>query len=283
MIDAHCHLFTPAVVDSVRSRGGMARLLRLDVDAGARRVGVEPLLRAAEAAGVDRCLLLPTAPPHRVRRVNDRFAEAAAGHGSLATLGTLHPSMSAVEDEIARLLDRGTAGVKLSTFSQRFALDDPEAERMFAALERAGAAGGRRPAVLLDTFVEAHRYFGADPRHLTTPERLDRLAEHHPGMDVIGAHLGGLLAPFRQLVEELTPRDNLFLDTSNATHVLDEDQVVTMVLRHGPGHLVFGTDWPWFSPRGEIPRVAAILRRAGLDEEQMERVFDGNARRLYGL
>jgi uncharacterized protein len=88
--------------------------------------------------------------------------------------------------------------------------------------------------------------------------------------------MGGLAAPYNDIRTHLPPRDNLFLDTSNAAHVLSKKEVVRLFKQHGPEHIVFGTDWPWFTHDDEIPTISHLLERAGFNEYQRELVFSAN-------
>lgn len=282
MIDCHCHLFSPRVISNCLSQPRMIEELKMDVVGAANRLEPEQLLTSARETGVDRCVLLPTAAPDGVVDTNTRFLTVARSFAPLETMGTLHPAMDGLEREVERLLTDGFCGVKLSTFSQRFDLRAELTHRMMTLLAKEGARHGRRPTVLLDTYVRADRYFGAQPDHLTTPGRLSALVLRHPGVDFVGAHMGGLFAGAKALLEELEPRANLYLDTSNASRTLERTTFVEMLVAHRD-HILFGTDWPWFVHEQEIPRIRALLDEAHFDADEQERVFDGNARRLFGL
>lgn len=283
VVDCHCHWFTPKIVASCAARPAMVAQLRLDVDGGGERLDPADLQASAVRNDIARCVLLPTAAPGRVRQINRSHRQAAARHDRLTALNTLHPEMDDPDAEIRDGLERGTRGWKLSSFSQRFALDGAPARAMFAAMEREGGRRGLRPVVVLDTYTRADVHFGADPRHLTTPERLVALAEAHPGLDLVGAHMGGLAADPNELRRALIPAVNLYLDTSNAGHVLPPAVFAALARDHGADHVLFGTDWPWFVHEREIPHVRGLLRRAGFDGEAQRRVFGDNACRLMGL
>jgi len=279
----HCHWFTPRIVASCASRPEMVAELRLDVAGGGERLAPADLQASAERHGLARCVLLPTAPPGRVQRVNREHRAAAARHERLTSMDTLHPEMDGLVEEIREGLARGTRGWKLSSFTQRFELHGAPARRMFEALQREGGRRGVVPAVVLDTYTRADVHFGADARHLTTPARLVALADAFPGLAWIGAHMGGLAADPETLQRDLQPRPNLWIDTSNAGHVLPPRVFATLARAFGPDRVLFGTDWPWFVHEREIPHVDGLLRQAGFDAEERQRVFGDNARRLLGL
>jgi predicted TIM-barrel fold metal-dependent hydrolase len=95
--------------------------------------------------------------------------------------------------------------------------------------------------------------------------------------------MGGLAAPFEEMTSHLTPRPNLYLGTSNAAHTLSDSEFVKLLEMHGPGRILFGTDWPWFGHKEEIRRISERLDRAGFSEEDKEKVFCGNICKLAGF
>jgi predicted TIM-barrel fold metal-dependent hydrolase len=95
--------------------------------------------------------------------------------------------------------------------------------------------------------------------------------------------MGGLDAPYDELRRHLGARPNLYLDTSNAAHTLSNASFCDLVAQHGPDHILFGTDWPWFSHEQEIALIDSLLDHAGFSEEEKAMVFGTNICRLLGL
>jgi len=283
VLDSHTHLFSPAVVARVANIEGLASALRLEVDRAAERTDKAALLAEAGAAGVDACLLLPTSAAQSVRKVNDFFLNAAESEQALLSAGTLHPDAPGMDEELDRLIGRGVRAIKLASFSQGFDLEAEGTYRLLDLIRACNAAGKRRVFVILDTFSRADRYFGVPPKHVTTPEKLGRLVADFPEIDFVGAHMGGLSAPFRQIEKHLPPAGNLYLETSNAAHVLSREEFMRLVVLHGPTRILFGTDWPWFGARQEVPFVRGLLGDAGFSLREQSEVLGGNARRLLGM
>jgi predicted TIM-barrel fold metal-dependent hydrolase len=283
IFDSHTHLFSQTVIANVSKLDGLAPALSLEVSKAFSRTDKAALKRESGAAGVQACLLLPTASANGVRRTNGLFLDAVEGEANLLTAGTLHPSFPGIDEELERLSRRGARALKLCSFSQVFDLCSEETFRMFDKIRARNISTGSRFFVILDTFSQADFYFGALREHLTTPGKLSRLVTEFPEIDFVGAHMGGLCAPYRELREHLSPRQNLYLDTSNAAHVLSKDEFLKMLRFHGPDHIIFGTDWPWFGHAEEIPRIHALLSEAGFSAEEQSKVFSGNICRLLGL
>ncbi len=283
IIDAHIHLFPPSVIASVAGRAEMVAELHLQADAAARRIGPDVLGRAMREAGVELALHLPTAKAARVSTVNDNALALSEAAPFIATAGTLHPNCGAISGELTKLCAGGVRALKVCSFSQEFQLDDRPAMAMWAQLQDFNRRGPGRFFVVLDTYYRADRRFGSAPVHTTTPQRLARLAGHFPDICFVGAHMGGLDAPAEVLTRDLAPAPNLYLDTSNAAHILEDDVFVQLLMTHGPEHILFGTDWPWFDPREEIARIDRLTARAGFGRRERGLVFGGNAARLLGL
>lgn len=283
MIDAHCHIFSTRIVENMQARPDLLDKLCLNVWDAELRLEPRSLQESAEQNDVDLCLLLPSTGPKRIREENDRFIGITRLFPRLPTLATLHPMMEDSGSEIARMLDSGITGFKFSSFSQRFDVASPEMDGLLTEMERAARNRRVNIAVVLDTFVPAQAYLGADPNHVTTPFKLSELVTRHPGTDFVGAHMGGLLADFDELRRDLPPAPNLYLDTSNAAHTLKEEEFVELLRIHGSSRILFGTDWPWFLHKSESALIGILLERAGYDESERAAVFEGNARRLYRL
>jgi predicted TIM-barrel fold metal-dependent hydrolase len=283
IFDSHTHLFSPAVIVRVSRREGLAASLCLKMEGAVGRTDKDTLKREAEKAGVHGCLFLPTSPAGEVRKVNDLFLKMVEGEESLFTAGTLHPSASGMDDELERLSSCGVRALKFCSFSQGIDLEAEETFRLFDMIRAHNSAGKPRFFVILDTFYKADAYFGAPPKHVTTPERLGRLVASFPEIDFVGAHMGGLAAPLREVEEHLPPRTNLYLDTSNSAHLLSEKEFVRLLTSHGSERILFGTDWPWFVHEEEVPHIRNLLQQAGFTIQEQSRVFNENIRGLMGM
>ncbi len=283
ILDCHIHLFTQKVIENVVNKTDMVHHLRLQTKGAQARSDVAALERDMQSGGVTSGLLLPTANAGGVKKVNrDSIQKAKKGKG-LMSAGTLHPEFPENQQELRFLRDNNVRIIKLCSFSQGFVLDDVASLKMFEDIRTANAGNKRPFSVILDTFQQADYYFGASPAHITTPKKLGELPDYYPGINFIGAHMGGLGACIEDLCRYLTPRPNLFLDTSNASHTLDREDFIRLLHLHGPYHVLFGTDWPWFTQAGEVSRIYGLLDAAGFSEHEKQAVFYDNMAGLLGL
>jgi uncharacterized protein len=276
IIDGHTHLFHPKVIASVKMRMGLVKEIRLNTEGAEWRVGTAPLERSLHQSKVRAGLVLPTALAHEVGQVNDALYQTLRASDRLYPAGTLHPDYPANRTELLNLKARKIRAIKLCSFSQRFALDAAATLDMFALMQALNHTDNAGFFVVLDTLYSAHHFFGSRPEYTTTPQLLGQLIRQFPGINFIAAHMGGLATPYDDIVTHLDPMGNLFLDTSNAAHVLTQTQFVSLLKRHGPEHIVFGTDWPWFLHDSEIDTISRLLKLAGFNAQQRDLVFSAN-------
>ena len=280
IIDAHVHLFTPKIIANVSAKSEMVAELHLQTDEATGRIGTAALGTALGRAGVHAALMLPTADADGVSEVNRAAMATAADYDFLNTAGTLHPECKDLPAEIEALHAAGIRAIKLCSFSQGFILDAPATMAMFTQIEAFNRNHIHNFFVVLDTFYKSAVYFGTDPRYTTDPARISRLVRTFPGITFVGAHMGGLTAPFEDIIRSLPAADNLYLDTSNAAHTLKETEFIRLLDVHGPERIIFGTDWPWFDPGEEILLIEGLLDQAGYTVNDKAKVFGGNIAEL---
>lgn len=280
IIDCHCHIFSKQVIRNVVSRSELMSELHLDPGAE-RKCTVEDLAVSARQNGVGFCILFPTAPPENVAAENDRYFSLASSAPEIKTLATLHPEMDDPAREAERVFARGITGFKFCSFSQRFDILSEKTERMLDAIKTSAKAKDRSFTIVFDTFTRADYHFGAREEHLTRPAKLSTLVRRHPEIRFMAAHMGGLVADFSELRDKLSPAPNLYLDTSNAAHTLAPHEFVELLHRHGPEHVLFGTDWPFFDHASEIPLIDSLLDKAGFSKREKELVLRINAEVIF--
>ncbi len=282
IIDGHVHLFHPKVILNVKKRLEMVRVLGLESDGAEDRVGVPFLENELKKAGIGGGFILPTALADEVGSINDEFYRLSETSGLLSTAGTLHPDYPGIREELEIFRSRNIRGIKLCSFSQRFSLDAGKTLEMFELIQEFNIHKDSNFFVTLDTLFGADQFFGSRPEHNTTPSLFADLVKAFPRIDFIAAHMGGLAAPFHEIKTHLVPMDNLYLDTSNAAHVLSENDFVYLLKAHGPAHIIFGTDWPWFTHEGEIALQHRMVEKAGFSQKDRDLIFSQNMIRLTG-
>ena len=280
IFDSHTHLFSPVVIANVSGRKELAEALCLEIDRAAGRTDKAALKHELQAAEVHGSLLLPTAPMNAVRKVNDLFLETIKGEERLLTAGTLHPFYPDIDGEIERLSHHNVRALKFSSFSQGIDLEAEETLSLFDKISSHNHSQKAQFFAILDTFYHADFYFGVPRKYVTTPEKLARLVTSFPDINFVGAHMGGLMAPFREIEKYMVGHKNFYLETSNAAHVLSRNEFLRLLNYHGPERILFGTDWPWFGHKEEIVLIRGLLQEAGFSAQEQSEVFSGNISRL---
>lgn len=283
IIDCHAHIFSSRIIANVSAKSGLVDKINLHTAFAEGRTNIPAIESDCRSSGVNACLILPSANVADIKKINSAFIELAAQSDFLFTAGTLHPFSKDNREELIRLRAQGVRAIKLCSFSQGFSLTAPETLNLFKLIEKLNISGNGRFFVILDTFSLAHEYFGTHRRHTTTPLLLGGIVSKYPGIDFVAAHMGGLAAPPEEIFTHLKPSKNLFLDTSNAAHTLSAKDFIRLLETHGPEHILFGTDWPWFDHKEEIDIITGLIDLSGFTAEEKERVFHRNIANLLGI
>ena len=283
IFDCHIHIFTAKVISNVSKKMQMIQRLKLQTEGAARRIDPSILEKEMLAAGVEGALMLPTASVNGVKKTNCACVKMASQFKWLMTAGTLHPDYLHNEQELVNFRLNSVRVIKLCSFSQGFTLDASPTLKMFDAIQAANENSIVPFAVMLDTLQGADYYFGTLPAYNTTPKQLGYLADRYPGINFIGAHMGGLNGTVDEICRYLTPRPNLYLDTSNAAHTLNKKDFSRILELHGPRHILFGTDWPWFTHENEVKHIDGLLDFVGFSEKEKSEVFGANLFALLGI
>jgi hypothetical protein len=88
-----------------------------------------------------------------------------------------------------------------------------------------------------------------------------------------------------EAVEVMQTYSNVYLDSSAvvegtmASHMLPDEEAVTMIRRVGCDRVLFGSDWPWFHPIKDAQRIDSLP----LSAEEKRLIFHENAQRVLRL
>lgn len=214
---------------------------------------IEPYLRRARAAGIDKTIVV----------------------------ATFHTDYNKANAEIARIIARYPA--RLIGFAYVHATRD--AGRIFSMVARAVRNWGFRG-------IKVHGFEAMPTREvcetarafrlpifvdvISRPEVIDMLAPQYADVNFIVAHLGSYTdnwSAHQQVVYQIARYPNVYADTSTVRRF---DYIVEAIRRAGPRKLIFGSDGPWNHPGVELHKIQLL----GLPKEREAQVLGGNILRL---
>ncbi len=261
IIDAHCHIYPDAIArKAAASTGNFYDGLPATCDGT-----LGTLLQEGRQAGIDHFVVQSVATkPEQVHSINEFIAkEVAAFPQKLTGLGTLHPDSKDMAGDIAHALELGLKGIKLHPDIQHFPLDDPRCMIIYESCQ------GKIP-ILLHT--------GDKRFDFSNPNRLLPVLRDFPGLTVIGAHFGGY-SIWQEAAAQLHGIPNFYVDCSSTMFALPDAEVVELIRLYGADRVMFGTDYPMWSPVVEL----AHFQRLPLTQEERALILHKNAEAIFGI
>ena len=254
IFDVHCHVYPDAIAH--RAAQSIGEFYNIPMQMSGT---LSELLSRGTAAGISRFVINSAAvTPSRVHAINDYLMQSAASDPEkLVGFGTMHPECTDVADELDRLKAGGLCGVKLHPDFQHFCLDDEKAIAMFEAM------AARNLPALIHTGDSRYPY--------SEPARMARVLDKVPNLRVICAHLGGW-SVWTQAWQALAGRPGVWVDTSSSLYAIQPDEAAQVIRRYGADRVFFGTDYPMWTPEGELERFL----RLPLTSQEQEKILHLN-------
>ena len=261
VIDSHCHIYpekiaAKAVAGTDRFYDTVAACLGTPAD----------LLEVNAEAGIDHSIVQSVATtPKQVQSINEFIAAAvAAAPERLTGLGTLHPNSDCLREDVEHLISLGLKGVKLHPDIQDFKVDDYRCLKIYELCEEFGLP------ILMHT---------GDKRYdNSNPNRLIPILDIYDRLTIIGAHFGGW-SIWEEASRVLCDKPNLYVDCSSSMPWISDEKTVEIIRRYGAERVLFGTDYPMWSPVKELARFMTLP----LSDSEKRVILSENAVRLYGL
>lgn len=260
VIDAHCHIYP----DKIALRATKGTEAFYDGLHAAADGSVSMLIENGRAAGITHYVIQSVATsPAQVSGINHFIADTMnASNGTMTGLGTLHPDSTHLREDVEEIISLGLHGVKLHHDIQGFKIDDYRCLKIYELCE------GRLP-ILMHT--GDHRY------DFSNPNRLLPVLKIFTELTVVGAHLGGWSV--WEDTEALSALPNLYVDCSSCFPFSGPDAMLPTMRRFGAEKILFGTDYPLWSPERELQ---AFLSLPFTKEEQHKILFE-NACRVFSI
>lgn len=214
---------------------------------------IEPYLRRARAAGIDRTVIF-AAQHNDYMRANEGVAQIASHYpGRFICFACVHTRRDAgrIREMVSQVVQRwGFRGLKVHRHEAPATREVAETARAF------------RLPVLYDVVGEAYW--------------VELIASEYPDVNFIIPHLGSFADDWRahvQVIDQIARLPNVYTDTSGVKRF---DYVMQAVKRAGPHKILFGSDGPWLHPALELHKIH-LLKLPPQDEAL---VLGGNLLRL---
>ena len=261
VIDAHCHIYPEKIVD----KAVPATDRFYDVKSACRGT-VSDLIEIGCGAGVDTFIVQSVATtPKQVNSINEFIAyEVSQNKDKLVGLGTLHPDSENLAEDVKHLMELGLKGVKLHPDIQAFKIDDYRCLKIYELCEANGLP------ILMHTGDNRYDY--------SNPNRLIPVLDIYKDLTVIGAHMGGW-SIWDEASKQLADKPNLYVDCSSSFYYLSLDTAKEIIKRYGTDKVLFGTDYPMWSPKAELDTFFSLE----LSDEDNRRVLSENAKRVFNI
>ncbi len=252
IIDFHTHIYPPKMAEKASlSTGEFYHITPAHSGTG------EELLSVGKTAGISEFVLLPVATKsEQVHHINQFILDEVKAHREFHGFGTLHPDSENILAETDFIIKSGLQGIKLHPDTQRFNMDDRRLFEVFDNIQ------GKIPLLV---------HCGDRRFDYSHPRRLKNIIDNFPHLQVIAAHLGGW-SLFEEGFEILKDTD-CYLDISSTMMFLSPEQVTKYIHGYGAERILFGTDFPLWSPVDEVSRFGKLH----LTENEFERIAYKNA------
>jgi predicted TIM-barrel fold metal-dependent hydrolase len=279
IIDAHVHLFPTRevgkeILEDIKKQSGT----------GYYSYGTpDEYLEDMKKAGIDKGVVVSFAPDHQLKNMNFwTVAITRPGKSKPAKYPMLLPFVSVTPtmkgkkpvEELEHKLAWGMRGLKLHPIAQKFAPDDERMRPVYRWLvdHDLPVTAHTGENIIKDEYVG----FGE-------PNRWISVLEEFPRLRLIMAHLGNGF--WEQAIEIAKKYKQVLFDTAVAISAIDSDttlddnEAVEMIRTIGADRILFGSDYPWINPAGDIERIRGLK----ISQGEIDRILGGNAAELFGL
>ena len=295
VIDAHVHTYkTPEIGMQAMSGAGQAglsgtpdELLAIMEEAGiakAAQVNMTPVHEMYEAAveklpedeGGGEHPEIAAKMGERQRRRNTWTCELAKEHDGLVAFPSVDPLMDpdAMAAEVERCAkELGATGIKIHPAEGHYF---PHDERMWPVYEKIRELG-------LPIISHGGLFMMTPDVDYTRPSNFEPILKRFPGLKLVVAHLGHGFWDESVALAEKYP--DVYFDTSAVVsgvehiEVLSDDDAAELIRKLGMDRVMFGSDYPWFSPAASLE----ALLKLPLKPAEREKILGENARRVLGI
>ena len=257
VVDAHVHVYPEKI--ALRAAKSVGDFYQYPMF---KEGSIPAMLAAVEGSPITHHIIYSVATkPSNVESINDFIAAECEKHPNFVGFMAMHQDYPNPEAEIERAIGLGLRGMKLHPDTQKVNMDDDRLMRIYELIE------GRMPLVM---------HCGDYRTDFSHPRRMKRILHEFPNLVVDAAHFGGW-SVFDYALEYLED-ENCYVDTSSALEFLGPRRTVELARAYGIERVMFGSDFPMWSPVNEYNMLAAMP----FTEDEFEAITWHNAQRFIG-
>lgn len=278
ILDIHTHIFPRSVrEDRAAFFTDEPAFELLYQSPKAKLIGVEDLIAAMDAQGVDRAVTFcfPWRNADYFKAGNDYVLEAVSRFPrrliGFCCLDVAHPEAAA---EVERCLQAGLAGIgELAFYCSDLDCACTDSLEPIMALGRQFQC----PVMIHTNEPVGHAYPG---KTANTLAQIYALVRRYPRNRIILAHWGGGLFFFNLLKKEVRESlANVWFDTAASPFLYQPEIYSRAIELAGLDKVLYGSDFPLLPPQRYFKEMA----QAGLSREQLAAVKGGNAAGLFNI
>jgi len=259
IIDVHTHAF-PDHIASI----AMEKLENSSNSKAYLNGTIADLLRSMDKAGIDVSIMACVATSPAQFNSIFTWCKSIAGP-RIIPLPSIHPDSRDISGEIRKIKEAGFPGIKLHAEFQSFFLDEQRAYFIYQEAMENGL------------FILFHCGYDISfpDSDRSDPERLAHIHKDFPELKIVASHMGGW-RQWDKVIRLLIGKD-IYLDTSYTIGYIDENSLQTILTRHSPDRVLFGTDSPWKDQQVEV----SLINSLDISSEFKKQILGKNAQSLF--
>lgn len=235
------------------------------------------LLESMEKANIDISVVLPVQT--RVGQfdtINKSSIKMNEEHDNIISFGAIHPDEDDIEQKLMYLKSNGIKGIKIHPDYQYVFIDDERYINIISKCYDLGLAvvthGGKDPSfdILRCDAERGAKLLDAVEKHIG-----DKSKDYEPF--IVFAHMGEYNNE-ENIYKYLIGR-NCYLDISNATVALSNEQITKIIKAHGADKILFASDSPW----QEQSEYVKLVYSLNLTDEEKDMILYKNAKKLLKI
>lgn len=264
IIDFHTHIFPEEIAERTITKLEKGAHIKAFTDGT-----LKGLKKSMKDNDITYSVVLPVVTkPSQFETVN-AYACSISGKDGIISFGGIHPDTEDYKIKLEKIREMGLLGIKLHPDYQKTFIDDPKMVRLIQYATELGLI------VVIHSGVDIGL---PDPVHCTAERAAIMLSQiQQKDTKIILAHTGGF-ADWDN-VENYIAGKNVWIDISYSLGMIEDEQFLRIIRKHGTDRTLFATDSPWSGQRETYEHLLNLE----FTEKELNQILFQNAKALLGL